>query len=245
MGRRCRWRRWRPRAITVAAAGSLLVGVAVVAAVAAADLEPLPPPERTGTVALEALLQARRSVRAFAPDTLATETLGQLLWAAVGTTGTDRFTHRTVPSAGALYPLEAHLLTARGVARYHAQTPAARHAHALEWRQAHDRRSELARAALGQPWVARAPAVIVLTAVPERTAVKYGARAERYVAIEVGCACQNVLLQATALGLGAVPVGAFTDEAVARVLALPAGERPYLILPVGRAATATNSPISR
>lgn len=193
-----------------------------------ARIERLPAPEWTEPAALDSLLRARASVRSFSPDTLDSETAAALLWAAHGITREDRFAHHTIPSAGALFPLEVHWVTARGVARYDPR------AHALLWRAEGDSRVALARAALGQPWVAAAPATLVLSAVPERTRVKYGERGDRYVWIEVGCAAQNVLLAAEALGLGAVPVGAFDDEAVAGVLDLPEGERACLLLPVGR-----------
>lgn len=203
-------------------------GVGPAAAREATVSESLPAPDRRGTRPLETLLQERTSVRAFARDTLDVSTLGQLLWAAGGVTQTRDFTHRTVPSAGALYPLELYLLTARGVAHYDAA------AHALTWLQARDRRADLGVAAHGQAPIPEAPAVIVIAAEPERTARKYGERAERYVFMEAGYACQNLLLEVTALRLGAVPIGAFQDERVNRILDLPAGRRALLIVPVGR-----------
>jgi SagB-type dehydrogenase family enzyme len=64
-------------------------------------------------------------------------------------------------------------------------------------------------AACAPPWLAAAPAVLVIAAAPQRTVARYGAeRSERYVLMEAGCAAQNVLLQAEALGLGAAWVGA-------------------------------------
>ena len=75
---------------------------------------------------------------------------------------------------------------------------------------------------------------IAVAAVPARTAAKYGAdRAGRYVDLEAGHAAQNVLLEAVALGLGGVPIGAFDDRRVAEMLGLPAGEEPRYLLAVG------------
>lgn len=96
-----------------------------------------------------------------------------------------------------------------------------------------DIREELSRAAVGQKWVKDAAINIVITAVYERTTVKYGERGIRYVHFEVGHVAQNVLLQATALDLGAVPVGAFFDEEVKRLLNLSV-EEPLYIIAIGR-----------
>jgi SagB-type dehydrogenase family enzyme len=97
-----------------------------------------------------------------------------------------------------------------------------------------DLRAALAKAALEQYWMAEAPAILVLAAVYERTAQKYGDRAPRYVHMEVGHAAQNVYLQALAIDLGTTLVGAFRDRQVARVLGLPHGTEPLALLPVGR-----------
>ena len=102
-----------------------------------------------------------------------------------------------------------------------------------------DCRLELQGAALGQGAVGTAPVVFVFSAVYERTAVKYGERAVRYVHIETGHACQNLLLQSTALSLAAVPVGAFHDSRVADSLNLAKNETPLYLVPVGYPKTTT------
>ncbi|MEA1964034.1 MAG: SagB/ThcOx family dehydrogenase, partial [Candidatus Aerophobetes bacterium] len=86
---------------------------------------------------------------------------------------------------------------------------------------------------LEQMFIADAPVSIVITAQYERTASKYGERGIRYVHIEVGHVGQNIFLQAMALGLGTVPVGAFWDEEVSKVLNLPEEYKPVYVLPIG------------
>ncbi len=187
----------------------------------------LPSPRTTGPLALEEAMASRRSVRGFTGAELTSGEIGQLLWAAQGVT--DAAGHRTAPSAGALYPLELDVVTADGLARYEPD------GHRLVFRSLVDLRPALRLAALDQAAVEEAPVVIVISGVVERTAARYGAeRAERYVALEAGHAAQNVLLEAVGLGLGAVPMGAFADEAVRRVLDLLDGESPLYLIPVGR-----------
>lgn len=75
--------------------------------------------------------------------------------------------------------------------------------------------------------------MFVFTAVYERTTKKYGKRGIPYVHIEVGHAAQNLFLQAQALGLSTVPVGAFRGDQLVEVLKLPASFQPLLLMPVG------------
>jgi SagB-type dehydrogenase family enzyme len=183
-------------------------------------------PEIRGPLSLEEALARRRSQRSFTGELLTTEMLSQLLWASSGITDGDG--RRTAPSAGALYPLEIYLAMSSGFFHYEPR------GHRLTRRLEGDLRRQIGRAALDQEALLEAPAVFVVAAVYERTAAKYGrARAERYVHLEAGHAAQNLLLQAVSLGLGAVPVGAFDDERLNRVLDLPPSHRPVYLLPVG------------
>jgi SagB-type dehydrogenase family enzyme len=186
----------------------------------------LPAPERKGRVSLEEALAARRSVREFARQPLTDRELSQLLWATQGITSSEGL--RTAPSAGALYPLEVWVATASGF--YHYEP----YRHRLTQHLERDLRPDLYRAALMQDPVREAPAVFVMAAVYARTAQKYGEqRALRYVHMEAGHAAQNLLLEAVALGLGGVPIGAFNDREVERVLSLPTDQKPLYLIPVG------------
>jgi len=219
----------RPFAVALLCAVALCMGG--VMASANGDIA-LPAPSREGEVAVERALALRRSVREFAPEPLPLAALSQLLWAAQGIT--DPPYRRTAPSAGALYPLEVYLVAGAvsgvrpGVYRYEPVR------HRLVFLQGGDRRAAVVEASLDQDWVGEAPAIVVLAAVYQRTARKYGERAPRYVHMEAGHAAQNVYLQAGALGLGTTVVGAFRDEALTRVLGLPERVKPLGLLPVGR-----------
>lgn len=191
----------------------------------------LPRPVLDGTHSVARLLQQRRSVRDFAPAPLTLAQLGQLLWAAQGTSASGNL--RTAPSAGALYPLELYVVTGAiqdlpaGIYHYDPQ------GHCLRFIRPGDERGALAAAAAGQSWLAAAPATVVFGAAHGRIAAKYGSRAARYVAIEVGAAAENLFLQAEDLGLGTVDVGAFDDARVARLLRLSEGVAPLLLMPIG------------
>ena len=194
----------------------------------------LPRPDQKGIMPLEEAIARRKSIRNFTSQPISQSQLSQILWAAQGTG--DASWNRTVPSAGATYPLEilvvcgANCIEKIDEGIYHYDTDN----HSLKLSHRGDVRLELARAALDQEYIYEAPVDIVICAIYERTMRRYGARGERYVHIEVGHAGQNIYLQATALGLGTVAIGAFHDESVREVLRLEKQYRPLYIMPVGR-----------
>ena len=192
----------------------------------AKDVIALPPPEQSGRMSVEEALARRRSVREFSSKHLTDQELGQLCWAAQGITHSEGL--RTAPSAGALYPLELYVVISSGFFHYQPEK------HQLQLRDRRNLRPHLRQAALGQDSVGQAAAVFVITGEYARTASKYGdARSPRYVHLEAGHAAENLLLQAVALHLGAVPIGAFDDTQVKRALSLSAGEQPLYLIPVG------------
>ena len=196
------------------------------------DTVKLPDPIRKGEVSVEEALQQRRSVRKYADRSLTLQEISQLLWAAQGITDSQGL--RSAPSAGALYPLDVYIVTGEveeltaGIYKYHPFE------HELILLSEGDKRHALCGAALEQECIRDALAVIVLTAVYERSMKKYGERGIRYSHIEIGCAAQNVYLQAESLNLGTVFIGAFHDDEVKKVLNLNKDERPLAIMPVGR-----------
>ena len=192
----------------------------------------LPDPSLESDTSIEQALRQRRSIRDYKDAPLTLIELSQLLWAAQGITAPPNY--RTAPSAGALYPLELYVISGNvenlpaGVYRYLPRE------HGLVKIAAGDRRAALSRAALDQDSVREAPMVLGITAIFERTTVKYGDRGIQYVHIEMGSVAQNVYLQAESLDLGTVFIGAFIDVDVMAVLDLEEPEVPLCLLPVGR-----------
>jgi SagB-type dehydrogenase family enzyme len=193
----------------------------------------LPAPSISGPISLEAALMQRRSLRQFSDQSLGLQEIAQLLWAAQGITEPGRG-FRTAPSAGAAFPLEilvavgdVHGLSA-GLYRYRPR------GHELEPLVQGDLRSALHRAALNQTPVLQAPATFIISAVPRRTEVRYGQRAMRYVFMEAGHAAQNLCLQAVALDIGTVVIGAFQDTEISVIGKLPTGELPLYLIPTGK-----------
>ena len=221
-----------PRLAAPILVAGLVATAACAAEVAMRVTMALPPPAMDVGRSLEQALRERRSVRAFGPGALSLAELSQLLWAAQGVTAPAG--QRTAPSAGALYPLELRVAVGAvaglepGLYRY---LPAG---HRLERSDPRDPRPALAAAAHAQSWVRENAALVILSAEYARTTGKYGQRGVRYAHLEAGHAAQNLLLTATALGLGSVIVGAFDDAAVARALDLPPGEAPLVLIPLGR-----------
>jgi SagB-type dehydrogenase family enzyme len=217
----------------------LITYLAPVSAQCAESSYPLPKPNLTTKMSVEAAMAAKKSVRSFKPDPLTDAQIGQMLWAANGNIAPDavsKATTKTIPSAGGLYPLEIFLVVGKGsvgslpegIYRYDAGS------HALKTVSDGDSRNLLAYACLQQLWMAKAPAIVVITAVFSRITGRYGPRGVQYAFMEAGSASQNLYLQAEALGLHVGAVGAFDDVQVSAVMKLPADTTPLLVIPVGK-----------
>jgi nitroreductase len=97
-------------------------------------------------------------------------------------------------------------------------------------------RERLARAALNQEFVAAAPVVLVICAVPRESAIRYGERGARLYSIQDTAALtENILLAALFKGYSTCWVGAFDDQAVAAAVNVPKNIRPVALVPMGKA----------
>lgn len=186
----------------------------------------LPEPEFTNQ-SIEECMKNRRSIRSFKNQALSLNELSNILWTAQGITK-EETGFRTAPSAGATYPLYIYFATEKGLFVYLPKD------HAIKKIKDKDLRKKIAKAALDQMFIADAGMVIVITAIFENTTWRYKERGVRYVHIEVGHCAQNIHLEAVALDLGSVPIGAYHDDELKELLELDQ-EEPLYIIPVGHA----------
>lgn len=191
----------------------------------------LPEPEVSNKEGIEALFAKRRSIRKYRDKEFSQSIISRFLWAAQGISSKQGL--RTSPSAGAIYPLEIHIVAGGGsgiepgIYRYDPEE------HTLSQEIIGDLRNELSEASLSQAMIRNAPVSLVISAIYARITGRYGKRGIRYTDMEAGHVAQNIYLLGTELGIGTCAVGAFDDEEVRKVLKLPANEEPLYILPLG------------
>ena len=187
------------------------------------DLQ-LPKPILKGTKSLEECIFERESIRNYSDKGIEIEKISQILWASQGKKGSKR----TVPSAGATYPLEIYItIKDEGYFYYNFVR------HELQLISDKDVTKQLSQASWDQYFICEAYLNIIICAIFNRTTQRYGQRGVRYVFIEVGHCAQNIHLEAVALGLCSVPIGAFEDNAVKEVLNLKKQVEPLYIIPIG------------
>jgi SagB-type dehydrogenase family enzyme len=189
-------------------------------------------------MSLDEVLKQRKSIREFRQDPVSKDQLSYLLWASTGIQRVEQgYEFRTVPSAGALYPIETYLIIndAAGIEQgvYHYSVKA----HCLEKLKHGDMRREIATAALDQQMCATAAVVFVWSAVFERCKWKYGQRAYRYIYLDAGHIAENLALAAVSLNLGSCEIGALYDERVNAIIGVDGkGESVICMAVVGSPA---------
>jgi SagB-type dehydrogenase family enzyme len=197
----------------------------------AAVRQALSPPKEPASADLWQILAKRRSLRQYQDRYLTQEELAALVWATQGVTlASSNYLLRTAPSAGALYPVETYLAIHKvedlepGI--WHLNVPE----FSLELLKGIDSRQPLVQACLGQRFMGEASVDFIWTGILNRAMWKYRERAIRYIFLDAGHICQNLMLAATALNLGCCPVGAFFDEEVESLVGVDGIEEVPLYL---------------
>jgi SagB-type dehydrogenase family enzyme len=198
------------------------------------------PPADLGQVTLSAAIERRRSIRTFGDRALRLQELATILHAGYGVTASVGDTPqavRTVPSGGALYPLELYVAcrNVQGI------EPALHHydplRHGLELLRPLDGGQALDELSPYHELLESSAAFVLVTAMFWRSRFKYGARAYRFTLLEAGHVGQNLVLAVAALGLAAVPLGGFFDRRVDSFLEIDGlHEASLYLLPIGPTA---------
>jgi SagB-type dehydrogenase family enzyme len=134
----------------------------------------------------------------------------------------------------AAYPLEFYLVAAKvegleaGVYKYDSDSHEIRKVVDGNTLQA------LYEATFDQDSVRKAAAVVAISAVYERTRTHFGDAADRFVHMDLGHASQNLHLQAVALSLCSVVIGAIRPAEVKQLLQMPEDEEPLYLIPIGQ-----------
>ena len=170
------------------------------------------------SISLARAIEQRRSQRKYTEDQLSSEELSFLLWSTswardFRSSERNEFTLRNVPSAGARHPFECYLLIKKvkgirpGLYYYHP----IRHCLSLinESSEISDRIFE---GCFNQGMLAEAAVTFIWSAIPYRTAWRYGQRGYRYLYLDAGHVGQNLHLAAEAVDCGACMIGAYLDE---------------------------------
>ena len=186
---------------------------------------------------LQPLLQNRRSLRRYhASNQLNLNEVSFLLWASQGITARmGGHLLRTAPSAGALYPIETYLVVEKvadlssGLYHFDAER------FQLERLGPEVCGKDAARVCLNQDFIAEANLTLFWTAIFRRSMAKYGERGFRYLFLDAGHICQNLLLAAEAIGCGGCPIAAFYDQEANRLLGIDdRNERLLYAASIGR-----------
>jgi SagB-type dehydrogenase family enzyme len=173
---------------------------------------PLPKPDHLSSNLGDAIT-TRRSVRGFKKKEISLKKLSTLLYAGYGIQSAREGLRsaRNSPSAGKLYPLEIYICARKikglDPGLYHYNPFISK----LEYLKAGDHTGALKEIMILDPIVEHCAGMIFITAVFERTAIKYEERGYRYALIETGHLAQNINLAATALKLGVLNIGGFFD----------------------------------
>ena len=195
-------------------------------------------------------LLRRCSAAAFSGEPISLAAISAMLWSAYGVQvreSEDGLYHRTVPSAGAFYPLDVCLLLLRPCETLAAGAYRAVYATdgSVGLQSIATRPERVPRAFVDPAVIEGAHAVIVFSADADASARKYGARAALYATLEAGHAVQNLLLAAQENAVATRELGGVFPREMANLLALPSGTEVLTSVACGISAKPAESALSQ
>jgi SagB-type dehydrogenase family enzyme len=183
------------------------------------------PPASSVSMPIQEAIHARQTARCLSPTPLTLDSVATLFHSAYGLTRDLREQgfprpFRTVPSGGALYPLELYFYSAYveslpvGIYHYNASE------HHLRFLLPGEHSGAIAGGLVQENLATDAALIVFITAIFERSIFKYGDRGYRFTLLEAGHVAQNFNLIATALGYGCVNIGGYFDRQIDDLLGL-------------------------
>ncbi|MDP3918025.1 MAG: SagB/ThcOx family dehydrogenase [Candidatus Woesebacteria bacterium] len=181
------------------------------------DQQILPSPT-TIKIDLEKTILKRKSFRNFSGMDIDLNNFSDLIYYSAGIKDFSiSGEKRNYPSGGARYPLEIYPIVfnvekiKKGIYHYHVKT------HSLEC-ILEDISKEKVLNQFDQLWIKKSALLFVITAVFDRTEIKYQDRGYRHILTEYGHMAQNLYLMGTGLGLGVCSIGGFNDNGINELL---------------------------
>ena len=196
----------------------------------------LPPPEVTGGLAINQVIQTRRSIRKYKEAPISLRDLGQLLWSAQGITDT-KTGHRAAPSAVATYPLKLYAVVKEGgvtglPAGVYLYAPKD---HSLTIVKKGNFYPDVAASMhFYNSWIEKSAVVFIFTGTSTLIEKLSKDSGMLFTDLEAGMAAENLLLESVSLGLGRCTIGGFRSEKAAALLGIDKNVRLLLIVSVGR-----------
>lgn len=187
---------------------------------------------------LSEIISRRKSVRTFSGETIDFQTVIDLLWSAYGEYLTvDGKSHRSVPSAGALYPLMIHVCLFAKTDKLNPGVYRVLYGQegSVGFRSVSTDVLGFARSFLSPASIQKGiHGVIAISGSFSASNQKYGNRSMLYVPLEAGHSAQNILLEATRQGVATLEIGGFVDELLAQSLELPSEYHPLTLVAFGK-----------
>lgn len=187
---------------------------------------------------LSQVISHRKSVRCFSGELVDFQTIIDLVWSAYGECLTEGgHPHRTVPSAGALYPLMIHVCLFAKTGNLESGVYHVLYGQngSVGFKQVSTDILKFARAFLNPAGIQQGVhGVIIISGSFAVSNQKYGNRSMLYVPLEAGHSAQNVLLEATRQNVATLEIGGFVDELLAKSIELPEEYHPLTLVAFGK-----------
>ena len=185
-------------------------------------------------ISLDVCLLKRESFRDFTNKPLKKQEFSDILYYSSGIINKHKVknwdeTRRTFPSAGARYPLETYIIIFNvidipsGIYHYNVKN------NSLECISVGDFRLECYNAII-QPLIKTCSCLILISSVFDRTRIKYGDRAYRYILFDTGHLMQNIYLESASLDIGCCAIGGFSDNKINSLLDLKEEEEAVIYI---------------